>query len=69
LTICPNTVYNVYSAVLQYQKQVTLQFKVHRVQCRMRRFRFRNTSLHMDTLVLFRFLAVRSPYSENNHST
>jgi len=60
---------NVFSAVLlQYQKQVTLQFTVRWVQCRMWRFSIRNTRLHRDTLVLFRFLAVRSPHSENNRS-
>ena len=60
---------NVSSAVLQYQKQVTLQFTVLWVQCRMWWFIFRNTRLHRDTLVLFRFIAVRSPHSENNRST
>ena len=51
------------------KKQVTLQFTVHWVQCRMWRFSFRNTSLHRDILVLFCFLAVRSLHSENNRST
>ena len=50
------------------KKQVTLQFTVHWVQCRMWPFSFRNTRLYWDILVLFRFLAVISPHSENNQS-